>query len=163
LYGGSRLKRIIAFASLALFLGVPAILRAQSEVGTWKLNPGKSKYSGVATPRSRVQTWESQNGGVKNHTEGVAGDGSAINFSYTAKFDGKDNPITGSGAPSGADSVALKRIDANTIDTVYKKSGKSVTTARLSISKDGKVMTATAKGTNPDGTTTDVHAVYDKQ
>ena len=41
--------------------------------------------------------------------------------------------------------MALKRIDANTMDVTYKKDGKTVTTARTSISGDGKVMTTTAK------------------
>ncbi len=157
------MKSTIAFVSLTLFVAAPAIVRAQSEAGTWKLNTAKSKYSGVATPKSRTQTLESQDGGVKSHVEGVAGDGSPINYSHSAKYDGKDNPIAGSGAPGAADSVALKRIDANTTEATYKKSGKVVTTARVSVSKDGKVMTATAKGIGPDGKPTNVHAVYEKQ
>ncbi len=59
--------------------------------------------------------------------------------------------------------MALKRIDANTTEAIYKKSGKVVTTARVSISKDGEVMTTAAKGTGTDGKPTNVHAVYDQQ
>jgi hypothetical protein len=156
------MKRRIAFVNLALFLAAPVLLSAQTEVGTWQLNTAKSKYSGIAPPKSRTQTLEAQDGGIKNHTEGLAGDGSPINFSYSAKYDGKDNPVTGKGAPGDADSVALKRVDANTTEVIYKKSGKVVTTARLSVSKDGKVMTTDAKGTGPDGKPTNVRAVYEK-
>ena len=157
------MKRIITLASLACFLGAPAVLRAQNEAGTWKLNTAKSKYSGVATPKSRTQTLEAADGGHKARVEGVAGDGSPINYSYSAKYDGKDNPITGGGAPGAADSVAWKRVDANTTEATYKKGGKVVSTARLSISKDGKTMSTTAKGVGPDGKPNNVHAVYEKQ
>ncbi|HML18046.1 MAG TPA: hypothetical protein VK419_13540 [Bryobacteraceae bacterium] len=157
------MKRIVTFLSLAFFLAVPMVLRAQSEAGTWKLNTAKSKYSGVATPKSRTQTWESQDGGVKHHTEGVAGDGSAIDYSFSAKYDGTDNPVTGRGAPSDADTVALKRVDTRTTETTWKKGGKVVGTSRNSVSKNGKVMTVNARGTNPDGTKNNVKAVYEKQ
>ncbi len=157
------MNRVAVYVTLALFLAAPAVLFAQSEAGTWKLNASKSKYSGVATPKSRTQTWESQGDGVKHHTEGVAGDGSPIGYSFSGKYDGRDTPITGSGAPNGADSVALKRIDGNTTEATWKKGGKVVNTSRTSVSKDGKVMTTNAKGTNPDGTKVNVHAVYEKQ
>ena len=157
------MNRIITFVGLACFLSVPVVLRAQSEAGTWKLNTGKSKYAGVAAPKDRTQTWESQEGGLKHHAEGVAGDGSPINFSFSAKYDGKDNPITGSGAPGGADSVALKRINPKTTEVTWKKGGKVVSTGRNSVSKDGKMMSVTAKGRNADGKPNNVHAVYEKQ
>jgi hypothetical protein len=157
------MRRIIAFVNLAFFLALPSLLRSQSEVGTWKLNAAKSKYTGVAPFKSRTITIESQEGGIKSHSEGVAGDGSPIDYSYSAKYDGKDNPITGSGAPNGADSVSLKRIDANMTESTFKKGGKVVNTGRTSISKDGKVRTITAKGTGPDGKPTSVHLVFEKQ
>jgi hypothetical protein len=157
------MKRTIVFVSLACLAAIPTILKAQSEVGTWKLNTAKSTFSGVAVPKSTTVTVETQEAGIRNHTEGVAGDGSAINFSYSAKYDRKDNPITGSGAYGGADSMSLRRIDANTTELTSKKSGKVVRTTRVSISKDGKVMTANAKGTSPDGKPVNVRAVFDKQ
>lgn len=43
------MNRLITILSLASLLGV-SIASAQSEAGTWKLNPAKSKYSGIATP-----------------------------------------------------------------------------------------------------------------
>jgi hypothetical protein len=65
-------------AALASFVAAPTALRAQNEIGTWKLNAAKSKYTGVATPKSRTQTWESDGGGVKFggscHHFAVAGD-----------------------------------------------------------------------------------------
>ena len=151
----------IAFATLTFLTA--AIALAQSEGGTWKLNATKSKYSGQAKPQSRTQTLEPNNEGVNARVEGKAGDGSPIKYSYAAKYDGKDHPITGDGAPGGADSVAMRRIDEHTRETTYKKSGKVVMTSRSSISKDGRTMTTTAKGIGTDGRKTNVHAIYEKQ
>lgn len=50
--------------------------------------------------------------------------------SYTANYDGKDNPVSGTGAPGGADTIALKRIDSNTVEATWKKVGKIVMTSR---------------------------------
>lgn len=95
--------------------------------------------------------------------EGTAGDGTPIKYTHAAKYDGKDSPIMGGGAPGGADSIAMKRKDPNTTETTYKKGGKVVMSAHTSISKDGKTMTTTAKGTGTDGKPVNVHAVYEKQ
>jgi hypothetical protein len=156
------MNRLITILSFASFLAVSAA-SAQSEAGTWKLNAAKSKYSGIPAPTSRTQTLEPTDGGVNAHVEGTAGDGTPIKYTHAAKYDGKDYPITGSGAPSGADSVAMKRKDPNTTETTYKKGGKVVMSAHTSISKDGKTMTTTAKGTGTDGKPVNVHAVYEKQ
>jgi hypothetical protein len=156
------MKSTITLAALA-FLAVPTMLYAQSEVGTWKLNTSKSKYTGITPRQSMTNTTESQGDGIKSHSEGVASDGSSINYTYSGKYDGKDNPITGGGAPNGADSVAMKRFDAHTTEATFKKGGKVVNTARVSISADGKVRTITAKGTGPDGKPTSLHLVYEKQ
>jgi hypothetical protein len=39
--------------------------------------------------------------------EGATGDGSYIAYSYTANYDGKDNPITETGQANDADTIAL--------------------------------------------------------
>lgn len=157
------MKRVIAFVSLTSFLAVPALLRAQSEMGTWKLNTAKSKYTGVAMRRSMTVTMEPQADWIKCRTEGVAGDGSPISFSFMARYDGRDHPLEGTGAINGADSIAWRRIDARTTEVTYKKVGKPVAMGLATISKDGKIRTLELKGTSPDGKPTSTRAVYDKQ
>jgi hypothetical protein len=157
------MKSTITLIALASFLAGPTMLYAQSEVGTWKLNTSKSKYTGTTPRQSMTNTTESQGDGIKSHSEGMAADGSSLNYTYSGKYDGKDNPVTGTGAPNGADTVALKRIDSHTSEATFKKGGKVVNTARVSISADGKVRTITAKGTGPDGKPTSLHLVYEKQ
>ena len=52
--------------------------------------------------------------------------GSAQQWSYTSNLDGKDTPITGNNP--NADMVAVRRIDAHTLQSVMKKGGKVTTT-----------------------------------
>ncbi len=96
---------------------------------------------------------------MKFTSETTAADGSHASVSYTANFDGKDYPVTGS---SAIDAVALKR-SGNTFESTLKKGGKVVSTGKNTVSKDGKVMTYTAKGTNASGQPTSSVTVYDKQ
>ena len=67
---------------------------------------------------------------------------------FQAKFDGKDYPFTGN---PDADVIALKHIDANTIETVSKLKGKVTLTVRGVVSSDGKTMTLTQTGKNAQG------------
>jgi hypothetical protein len=57
--------------------------------------------------------------------------------SYDAKFDGKDYPINGD---PGQTMVALKKVNANTIEATYKRNGKVVGVANTMVSSDGKTM-----------------------
>ena len=160
------MKNISIFVTaVVLAVLVSGILLAQSNpfVGTWKLNVAKSKYSPGPAPQSQTRTTEAQGDGVKVSTEGTSADGSRVAFGYTANYDGKDNPISGMGAPSGADSIAFKRTNPNTVEYTLKKAGRVVLTGRSVISHDGKVATLTTKGTNATGQPTSNVTVYDKQ
>ncbi len=159
-------KRILALVSVVILaVLVPGVMLAQSDpfAGTWKLNTAKSKFTPGPAPQSLTQTIEAQGDGQKVSAEGTAGDGSKIAWSYTANYDSKDNPVSGTGAPNGADTFALKRINPNAIETTLKKAGKVVGTARLRVSKDGKVMKIAAKGTNASGQPTNNVIILDKQ
>jgi len=81
-------------------------------------------------------------------------------YGYTAKYDGKDYPITGS--PS-RDAVAMTRVDANTLKINYKKSGTVVSAQTPVVSSDGKVCTITSASTDAQGKTVNSVAVYDRQ
>ena len=81
---------------------------ADSNVGTWKANIAKSKYSPGPAPKSQTLTIEAHDGGIKYSSHGENADGSTIHVEFTAKYDGMDNKVTGS---KDFDSIALKRID----------------------------------------------------
>lgn len=160
------MKKLSVFLAVAvLAVLVPGLLPAQTnpEVGTWKLNLAKSTYTGATAPKSVTTTIEAQGAGIKVSNEGVAADGSRITYGFTAPYDGTEVPITGAGAPNGADTIALKRTGPNTHDATLKKAGKVVLTGKAVISKDGKTRTLTTKGTNASGQPTSTKTVYDKQ
>src|SRR4029453_12686000 len=99
--------------------------------------------------------------GLRRRRRGVNFEGNPVATTYTATYDGKDTPVTGTGAPY--DTIALKRIDLNTVESTTKKDGKLVSKGKRVVSKDGKVMSLTSKGTNEIGEPTNNVAVYDKQ
>jgi hypothetical protein len=98
--------------------------------------------------------------GVKVTVDQVDAQGKQILTEYSANFDAKDYPVTG--APDG-DAVSLKRIDANTTERIYKKTGKVTTVVRRVVSKEGKTLTNTATGTNAQGQQVHNVTVFDKQ
>jgi hypothetical protein len=58
----------------------------------------------------------------------------------------------------------MKQINANTFTVeVRKTGGKYHSTGRTVISKDGKSMTTTTKGTDAEGNPTSGTAIYEKQ
>lgn len=140
--------------------GRPAALR-NPLVGTWKLNLTKSKYDPGPAPKSLTEMVETQGDGVKYTVDGVGAAGKSYSYSFAVKFDGKDNPIMGSG--SAADTVSANRIDSNNFEFTAEKGGKVIGKFKATVSRDGMVKTVDAKGTNAAGVTYDNAQVYDKQ
>jgi hypothetical protein len=136
-------------------------------LGTWKLNLAKSTFD----PGPPVKTWtvtrEQVGDAVKYTIEYEDANGIHTTIVETPKFDGKDYPRTVQQYPrAGAplpDTIALKRIDADTVEETLKKSGKVIQTARQVISKDGTGITTTVTGTDVSGQPVHVVLVYDKQ
>ena len=160
------MKRILAFVSVAvLVVLVQGVVLAQTNpiIGTWNVNAEKSKDTPRPVPKSLTLTMEAAGDGIKSTSQATGADGTSSSWSYTANLDGKDNPITGTGAPGEADTIALKHISANKTEATLKKAGKVVRTAWLTVSKDGKVLKIVAKGKDPDGKTAKTALVFDKQ
>ena len=150
--------------TLGVMLGV-GLVRVSAQAhdarsGTWKLNVEKSKYSPGPAPKSGTMKIEASGQGETATTEGVNAEGAATKVEYTAQFDGKDYPLTGS--PT-ADKTSLKRIDARTTERTNKKGETVVGTITQVLSEDGKTLTATTKGTNAQGQVVNNVSVWDKQ
>ena len=160
------MKRFIAVLAVIVFC-LPAAGLAQAQgnpfVGTWKMDPQKSKASPSPGPKEETRVVETQGDSVKGSYEGTAADGSRIAYGYTAKYDGKDYPLTGIGTPDGADTLALKRIDTNTYEVTAKRGGIVVMTARVVVSQNGKVTTITTKGRDVSGKPDSSVRVFYKQ
>jgi hypothetical protein len=89
-------------------------------------------------------------------------DGTPNEGTYSYKYDGKEYSTEAAGLPF--DKISVKRINANTTSWEVKKTGGTYhVTGTNVISKDGKTLTQTAKGTDVDGKPLTVTLVFDKQ
>lgn len=153
---------ILAFLVLALAASGPTLAQGDPRIGTWKLNAAKSKWNPGPPVKTQTRSYEAVGRALRVSVERVTVDGRRQAYTYTADFDGKDYPVTGQG-PSGGDTVALKRIDAYTFESIFKKTGKVVELSTNVISPDGKSMTINSAGTSPRGQPTHNLTVFDKQ
>jgi hypothetical protein len=150
-----KFARVLGILALGMTLWA-----ADPAIGTWKLNTAKSKYTPGPTPKSATVTYEETADGIKRTGESVDADGKTTSFTYTAKYDGKDYPVSGTDL---YDAIAPKRVNEHIVEATLKKSGTVVHTARRVVSKDGKMMTITMSGKNAKGEKVHNVAVYDKQ
>jgi len=144
--------RMLAFG---LFVGFGFLSQgeafAQTEIpglGSWKLNVSKSKLGSEPAPQSITSTIKPAGQGVKLTGVRIGADGIRTDCEYTANYDGKDYPITGS---KNADTVSLKKVDSRTIERTDKKAGKVVETSTTVFSEDGNSCTTTGKARNLRG------------
>ena len=143
-YRGGQMKARTILATLAgLFVGIAVAFAADPNMGTWKLNEAKSKFSPGATKNHTVVYAPAPGGMVKVTVDGVDKDGKAEHNEWTGKFDGKDYKVTGSAA---YDTRAYTKVDANTLNMIIKKDGKVVATGKIDVSADGKSRTVTRSG-----------------
>jgi hypothetical protein len=144
-----------AMLFLAVFVVAGSLWAADSFVGTWKLNVAKSNAN--PNPKSQILKIAAQDSGFRWAFDTVDADGKATGGVWSGKYDGKDYSLTEN---SDFDTVATKKINSNTLDSVMKKGGKVVGTGQEVVSKDGKTLTLTSKLTNAQGQSV---SVYDKQ
>jgi len=158
------MRRMFSLALAALaFTTTLVALEADNSLGTWKVNIAASKYTPAPLPvKSLTVVREVLPGGVKVTTTGERSDGTAIDTTYSANYDGTPAGVTGKGSPY--DTVSIKEVDSNTFLYEAKNTtGKYSVTGRIVISNEAKTMTLTAKGTDADGKEMTVALVYDKQ
>ena len=150
----------VGFAVLVLGVGVAAA-ETNPHSGTWKMNAEKSKFSPGPPQKDVKLKIDADENSIKVNVEGTNGDGSPLHVQYEAKFDGKDYPATG--LPSGANTVALKRTNPNTIVSTQKKDGKVLMTVTSVVSQNGKTRTSTFRGKDAEGHVVHNVVVYDKE
>src|SRR5271168_98890 len=152
--------RTILLTVAALFAATLVCFAAEDvNMGTWKLNEGKSKIPAGATKNNTV-VYEAAGDSVKVTIDGVNGAGKATHNEWTGKFDGKDYAVTGD--PT-SDMRSYKRVNAHTMTFTIKKGDKVTASGRIAVSADGKSRTVTLNGTDAMGMKQSGSAVYDKQ
>jgi hypothetical protein len=145
---------------LAAMVPQAAFAQSSSEVGTWKLNLAKSKFSPGPPPKSATLIYEAVGQGLRLTADVIDADGKPIKTVRMQINDGKSYPTTGI---PGSDASAYTRSNASTVTYTRFLVGKVVVTGSRVVSADGKTMTISAKGVNAKGQQTNDVTVYDKQ
>ena len=160
--------RWLTIVVVGLILSVGSLLTAQQDdphFGTWKQNFEKSKNTVPPTgprPQSVTRIYEPVDGGkgVKATFVTISADGKKTTSSYTAQFDGKEYPYSGT---TNLTSIALRRVDRYTWDARNKGNGKATNNGTNVVSKDGKTLTYTFKATNAEGQPSSGVLVFERQ
>ena len=131
-------------------------------LGTWQLNLAKSKYIPGPAPKSQTVYIQGEGQSRKLTAVGINPAGNVLGPAVWSEYveDGKPHPVTGN---PNFDSQTYTRVDANTINISRLKEGKTVGTATLLVSPDGKTMTFNNSTTQATGRQFNETQVYDKQ
>jgi hypothetical protein len=128
--------------------------------GTWELNLAKSKFNPGPPLQSQTRTFEVTEQQEKMMAKGIDAQGKPTLVQFTAQRDGKDYPFEGSPV---IDTIALTPGDTFTLTYTAKKAGAVVITGTRVISKDGKGLTLSMKGTDAPGQPVESILVFDKR
>ena len=159
-------RRTLTTATLAILAvlfaaALPQASFAQTNplVGSWKMNPAKSKYSPGPAPRSATLKYQADGQNLKRTNEGTDAEGKPANNEWVNIFDGQAHPSPG----PNYDSSVYTQVDPYTFHFTRLKAGKIVQFGFGVLARDGKTFTVTTIGTGPKGEQINNVAVYDKQ
>ncbi len=137
-----------------------ALWAADPSLGTWKLNLGRSAFHPGPGFQSETRTYENQKDGVKVTIRTVNARGKLVTSVYLTTPDGEQHAVSGSGGP--ADSVGLKRINEFTAESTLMHAGKEIAKTTRVVSEDGRSMTITYRGLDPEGNDVNYTLVFDR-
>ena len=145
----------VAIGLVVVSLALPA---ADMLSGTWRLNTVKSKFSPGPGPKSNTVTYSMEGDWVVVKSQSVDAEGKAGSYTNRYKRDGKGYSFKSATADG---MISVKQIDDFHTEATIR--GKTTTTSKVVISKDGKTRTMTTTGTNAEGKPVNSVSVYDKQ
>ena len=151
--GGPQVRRLLLLATAAVSLAGAA----DPFVATWVRNVEQSEPK---QPLSGTMTFSPAGVGYRVTMEMIVAGGRAFHVEFIANPDGKDVPVKGHPA---FDTISMKRVDAHVLETVAKRQGKVVQTARRVVSPDGKTLTVTGTDTDSAGVAVRYKTVFDRK
>jgi hypothetical protein len=156
--GAMKTKTFVLALAFCFWAGA-LCFAADPQMGTWKLNEAKSKFTPGVTKNTMV-VYEAAGDQVKVTSNGVDAKGKATRFQWTGRFDGKNYPVTGD---PNSEARSYKKIDDRTLAFTNWNHGRVTGTGRTVVSADGKSRTVTQSGTTAKGKDYKNTAVFDKQ
>jgi hypothetical protein len=150
----------ITLVAAALSLTTIAVCMASAtQMGTWKLNESKSKFSSKARNHTVTYT-AAPHDMVKVDVMGEDKDGKPVHWDWVGKFDGK--PYKMHGNPN-ADMATYRMVNDHTNEITMTRGGKTTVMTTVTVAPDGKSRTVMSTMTGADGKKSTDKAVYDKQ
>jgi hypothetical protein len=144
---------------MTMAVGV-TVWAADPFLGTWKLNPERSRLMAGQKAELSTMVCEVAEGGYR-FTSSNPGIPPAV-----YRLDGKTYPAPENArfAQSlGADEWSSRRISANAIEATYFRARRPVGTIRREVSSDGRTFTSTHDGVRPSGEKVAYSNVFDRQ
>ena len=146
---------------MLVLLGFAATLCAADPfVGTWKMNPAKTKFKVGTAPKEQTVTITEVGSDYNVKVVGLAADGSNYSLSYSVPTAGGTGKFLES---SSYDGITGKRLHPAEREMSYTKGGKVVYTTHSKLSADGHTLSVHSKGLNPLGKDVEATITYDKQ
>jgi hypothetical protein len=132
------------------------------KITVWKRTGGKKSatdlFSGEWT-EDLSKTRMRQGMALKIEGDGKDGVRFSGDFSYSARFDGKEYDLKN----SRNDTVTIQLVDAHTVDSIYRRDDQITQRDRWVVSADGAEMTLTTSGTLETGQQVKETLVFRKQ
>jgi len=145
----------------ALWFTACALASADNpQIGTWKLNESKSKFSPGATKNHTVTYIEGEGGMINVTVDGTDKDGKVLHWTLQCKFDGKPYKVEGNPL---IDTITYKKVNDNTNNMTGMKDGKTTMTGTITVSKDGKSRVINVTTTGADAKKMTEKAYYNKE
>ncbi len=159
-------RRSIAVAVTMLFILAVATMAMAADpfVGTWKLNPAKSKAApGGRLPHpSSINIIEIQGDTMHMIVDQTDTTGKLEHVEYTAVLDGKEYPVKVSPPSPQPYTIALKRIDPRTREFVEVLKGRTIK-GRDVLSEDGKTFSRIINIKDAEGHDASLIQFFEKQ
>jgi hypothetical protein len=157
------MKRSVLMILFILFAVVTVALASDPWVGTWKLNPDKSKSPGGKLPHpTSTNIIDIKDGKMHLISDQTSTTGEKEHVEYTAAFDGKKYPVTSTPQGPQPYTITLKNTDARTREFV-EVIGTFTIRGRDILSEDGKTFSRIVELKDEKGNDASVIQFFEKQ
>jgi opacity protein-like surface antigen len=153
--GRSKFALILASLTIAIPQGVSAAPAPNAKLwnGTWHLNAAKSNFASSAKEQSETRTYKISGNKVTMKSSSKDLSGKALNFSYSAGYDGKWYPMIGN---PNANRISLTVVSDHEVKSRSQLHGKPSVASTATVSADGKHLVIKRKMLRMKGAPTDV-------
>jgi hypothetical protein len=157
------MRRSVVTILFVLAAVATVAMAADPWVGTWKLNPAKSKAPGGRLPHpSSTNVIEIQGETMHMIVDQTYATGKLEHVEYTAAFDGKEYPVKVSPPSPDPYTISLKRINPRTREFV-ENIGKLTIKGRDVLSEYGKSFSRIVTSKDAEGHDTSIIQFFEKQ